>query len=192
MSGLQEQTRRGRPPLSKELVLVNEHLRKKSHDSSSETLSGREKPVPRPNSCDSDLELPQRDNFCALLSETGQTGDSGLQGPTFRDSIYEPDSADGSEEEEFIQDSSGSNPPEQLDEKQTIQDVSELSIQPNKDHLFARRYSDLKLVGSGQFAQIFSATDEETDEKVAIKIIKDDPAYVSAAQQEIKILKFLN
>ena len=47
-------------------------------------------------------------------------------------------------------------------------------------------------MGSGQFAQIFSAYDEETKRNVAIKIIKDDPCYLQAAQQEIKILKFLN
>jgi len=46
MSEDQEGKRRGRPPLSKELIIIKEQLRKRSHDSGIGNLSGRAKPEP--------------------------------------------------------------------------------------------------------------------------------------------------
>lgn len=53
------------------------------------------------------------------------------------------------------------------------------------------RYDLKELIGSGAFGVVMQAIDLQTNESVAIKIIKARPAYTMQAKREIKLLKDL-
>lgn len=53
------------------------------------------------------------------------------------------------------------------------------------------RYHILESLGKGSFGQVVRARELHTDEEVAIKIIKNKPAFHMQAQIEIKLLEFL-
>jgi serine/threonine protein kinase len=53
---------------------------------------------------------------------------------------------------------------------------------------FVSRYVVKDLVGSGTFGQVAKCFTEETNEYVAVKVIKNLPAYTTQARFEIGIL----
>eukprot|EP00741_Cyanophora_paradoxa_P019156 tig00021123_g18496.t1 len=58
--------------------------------------------------------------------------------------------------------------------------------------IFADRYVIEKLIGKGSFGQVVKAYDRQTDEYVAIKIIKNKKPFLQQAKLEIEILEQLN
>lgn len=56
----------------------------------------------------------------------------------------------------------------------------------------ATSYRILHLLGQGTFAQVFSCEDVQTGKQVALKIIKNKPAYTNQALIEIEIFEALN
>ena len=54
------------------------------------------------------------------------------------------------------------------------------------------KYTILDLLGTGTFGQVFRCQKDDTKEVVAIKIIKNKPAYHAQGQLEAKIAKILN
>jgi hypothetical protein len=58
----------------------------------------------------------------------------------------------------------------------------------NGNHLF----TILDLVGTGTFGQVFRCKRDDTKELVAVKVIKNKPAYYNQGMLEIKIAKLLN
>ncbi|KAJ6254449.1 homeodomain interacting protein kinase [Anaeramoeba flamelloides] len=61
-------------------------------------------------------------------------------------------------------------------------------ILSNKNH----KYRVLEMLGSGTFGQVVKCKDLKTKKEVAIKIVKNLPAYFNQALTEIQILKFIN
>ena len=53
------------------------------------------------------------------------------------------------------------------------------------------RYHIVESLGKGSFGQVVRARDIHSHEEVAIKIIKNKPAFHMQAQIEIKLLEFL-
>mmetsp|Transcript_24416 Transcript_24416/g.27153 ORF Transcript_24416/g.27153 Transcript_24416/m.27153 type:complete len:672 (+) Transcript_24416:194-2209(+) len=53
-------------------------------------------------------------------------------------------------------------------------------------------YQVTEILGAGSHAQAVAAVDTRTEEKFAIKIVRNSPAFKTGARQEIEILKFLN
>ena len=54
------------------------------------------------------------------------------------------------------------------------------------------KYTILDLLGTGTFGQVFRCQKDDTKEVVAIKVIKNKPAYHNQGQLEAKIAKLLN
>lgn len=54
------------------------------------------------------------------------------------------------------------------------------------------RYIVTDTLGQGTFGQVFKCRHEETGDTVAIKVIKNQPAYFHQARVEIGVLQFLN
>ena len=48
------------------------------------------------------------------------------------------------------------------------------------------------MLGSGTFGQVVRCTDSETGKTVAVKVIKNQPAYYHQARVEISIVQMLN
>ena len=61
-----------------------------------------------------------------------------------------------------------------------------------QDEIWNQRFQVLKLIGRGSFGQVVEALDLLSGGKVAIKIIKNRPAFTNQAHMEIRIVKFLN
>ena len=55
-----------------------------------------------------------------------------------------------------------------------------------------KNYTILDLVGTGTFGQVFRCKREDTKQLVAVKVIKNKPAYYNQGMLEIKIAKLLN
>ncbi|XRB05810.1 dual specificity protein kinase YAK1 [Pycnococcus provasolii] len=55
-----------------------------------------------------------------------------------------------------------------------------------------RRYTVTDMLGSGTFGQVVRCTDSETGKTVAVKVIKNQPAYYHQARVEISIVQMLN
>ena len=53
-------------------------------------------------------------------------------------------------------------------------------------------YTILDLLGTGTFGQVFRCQKDDSKEVVAVKVIKNKPAYYNQGQIEIKILRQLN
>lgn len=60
------------------------------------------------------------------------------------------------------------------------------------NNLTNTNYVILDLLGTGTFGQVFRCQKEDTKEVVAIKIIKNKPAYYNQGMLEMKILRLLN
>jgi len=58
--------------------------------------------------------------------------------------------------------------------------------------LFNDRYTVSTVIGKGSFGQVVKALDNQTQEWVAIKIIKSKKPFLQQAKTEIELLKFLN
>jgi dual specificity tyrosine-phosphorylation-regulated kinase 1 len=70
---------------------------------------------------------------------------------------------------------------------------------PNCDYIIRdgdlicnERYRLHKVIGSGSFGQVVKATDLQTKDEVAIKIIKNKPAFHKQAKMEVELLVELN
>eukprot|EP01052_Picozoa_sp_SAG31_P019258 SAG31_NODE_1397_length_8506_cov_13.069585_6_plen_581_part_00 len=60
------------------------------------------------------------------------------------------------------------------------------------DMLDSDRYELIKVIGSGSFGQVVKARDRVDNVEVAIKIIKNKPAFYKQAKTEVELLEFLN
>lgn len=58
--------------------------------------------------------------------------------------------------------------------------------------LFNERYTVSTVIGKGSFGQVVKALDNQTQEWVAIKIIKSKKPFLQQAKTEIELLQFLN
>ena len=58
--------------------------------------------------------------------------------------------------------------------------------------LFNDRYTVSTVIGKGSFGQVVKALDNQTQEWVAIKIIKSKKPFLQQAKTEIELLQFLN
>lgn len=54
------------------------------------------------------------------------------------------------------------------------------------------RYEIDSLIGKGSFGQVVKAYDHQTQELVAIKIIKNKKAFLNQAQIELRLLELMN
>lgn len=55
-----------------------------------------------------------------------------------------------------------------------------------------KRYELVKVIGSGSFGQVVKAHDRLDSVDVAIKIIKNKPAFYKQAKTEVELLEYLN
>lgn len=65
-------------------------------------------------------------------------------------------------------------------------------IAPLAYMLPSSRYTVQDMLGHGTFGQVAKCRCEETGEMVAVKIIKNQPAYYNQARMEIGVLQLLN
>jgi dual specificity protein kinase YAK1 len=61
-------------------------------------------------------------------------------------------------------------------------------INTYKPHFYFR-YKVLELLGCGTFGQVAKCKNELTGEMVAVKVIKNKPAYLKQSMIEVEILK---
>jgi dual specificity protein kinase YAK1 len=54
------------------------------------------------------------------------------------------------------------------------------------------RYLIMDILGSGTFGQVAKCKDTETDELVAVKVIKNKPAYTKQSLIEVDILQHVS
>ncbi|TCD63570.1 dual specificity protein kinase kns1, partial [Steccherinum ochraceum] len=59
------------------------------------------------------------------------------------------------------------------------------------DDMIARRYRTVRLLGQGTFGKVVEALDTETNQRVAIKIIRAIPKYRDASKIEVRVLQKL-
>lgn len=67
---------------------------------------------------------------------------------------------------------------------------------PNTDHIslsnMNRRYLILDVLGQGTFGQVVKCQNMKTNEIVAVKVVKNKPAYFNQSMMEVTILELVN
>lgn len=79
---------------------------------------------------------------------------------------------------------------EKIDHLLSYNDENGYFLCGGNDHI-AYKYQIIRVLGKGNFGQVFEAFDHKDKTKVAIKIIKSQKKFVSQAHNEINILKVL-
>eukprot|EP00455_Lapot_gusevi_P054331 TRINITY_DN868_c0_g3_i3.p1 TRINITY_DN868_c0_g3~~TRINITY_DN868_c0_g3_i3.p1 ORF type:complete len:661 (+),score=165.39 TRINITY_DN868_c0_g3_i3:806-2788(+) len=69
---------------------------------------------------------------------------------------------------------------------------SQTEYTPAKGDLLNQRYEIIQTLGSGSFGCVVDALDRHTQERVALKIVKNRQGFFEQAQEEIELLKYLN
>ncbi|KAJ3339013.1 Dual specificity tyrosine-phosphorylation-regulated kinase 1A [Gonapodya sp. JEL0774] len=60
-----------------------------------------------------------------------------------------------------------------------------------KGEILNERYRIVKRLGEGSFGRVFEALDTTTGDRVAVKVMKTDPQFVSAGKVEVSMLEYI-